>query len=175
MGCVTTVALHRSYVSKNVRRPASVSWQALFQTMKSEALSMPLLTRVSTTSASNAWAVGEVTARTAEQTLILHWNGRKWARVASPNPGGLARDNTLNAVAATSTSSAWAVGSYQNGTSQSNIILYWNGRKWAHVNSPRPGTQNGLSGVAASSAGNVWAVGYFKISGPEQALALHCC
>jgi hypothetical protein len=130
---------------------------------------------VSTTSASNAWAVGEVTAGTAEQTLILHWNGRKWARVASPNPGGLAHDNTLDAVAATSTSSAWAVGSYQNGTSQSNIILYWNGRKWAHVNSPRPGTQNGLSGVAASSAGNVWAVGYFKISGPEQALALHCC
>jgi hypothetical protein len=77
--------------------------------------------------------------------------------------------------AVTSTSSAWAVGTYENGTGQSNIVLHWNGRKRAHVNSPSPGTQNGLSGVAASSASNVWAVSYFKTSGPEQAFALHCC
>jgi hypothetical protein len=130
---------------------------------------------IGTTSASGAWAVGEVTAGTSAQTLILHWNGRKWARVASPNPGGPAHDNTLDAVAATSASSAWAVGSYETGTGQSNIVLHWNGRKWAHVNSPSLGSQNGLFGVAASSAGNVWAVGFFETSGAEQAYAVHCC
>jgi len=130
---------------------------------------------VGATSAANAWAVGEVTAGTSEQTLVLHWNGRKWARVASPNPGGPANNNILDGVAATSTSSAWAVGSYENGTGQNNIILHWNGRRWAHVNSPGPGTSNGLLGVAATSTSNAWAVGFFKTSGPFQALALHCC
>ena len=67
---------------------------------------------------------------------------------------------------------AWAVGGSDSGKT---IILHWNGRTWAHVNSPSPGTQNGLFGVAATSASNVWAVGYFQTSGPEQTLALHCC
>jgi len=130
---------------------------------------------VGATSASNAWAVGEATTGTTEQTLVLHWNGRTWARVASPNPGGQAHDNTLDAVAVTSIASAWAVGTYETGTGQSNIVLHWNGRTWAHVNSPNPGAENGLFGVAATSASNAWAVGYFKASGPDQTLALHCC
>jgi len=130
---------------------------------------------VGATSAANAWAVGEVTAGTSEQTLVLHWNGSKWARVASPNPGGRANDNVLDGVAVTSTSSAWAVGSYETAAGQSTIILHWNGRKWAQVATPNLGTDNGLSGVAATSASNAWAVGYFKTSGPEQTLALHCC
>jgi hypothetical protein len=132
---------------------------------------------VGATSASNAWAVGNVSAGTAQtqQTLVLHWNGRRWARVTSPNPGGQAQDNRLYAVAATSASNAWAVGTYQTATGQSSIVLRWNGRKWVHVNNPSPGTQNGLLGVAASSAGNAWAVGSFSSGGPFQALALHCC
>jgi hypothetical protein len=130
---------------------------------------------VGATSASNAWAVGEVTAGTSEQTLVLHWNGAAWKQVASPDPGGPANDNVLDGVAATSTNNAWAVGTYENGTRQSAIILHWNGRKWAHVATPNPGTSNGLFGVAATSASNAWAVGYFKTSGPEQTLALHCC
>src|SRR5262249_22113529 len=127
------------------------------------------------TSASNAWAVGEVTAGTTEQTLVLHWNGLTWARVASPNPGGPAEDNRLNAVAVTSTSSAWAVGSYENGTGQNNIILHSNGRTWVHVASPQLGPSNALLSVAATPASNAWAVGAFSTSGPFQALALHCC
>src|SRR6185437_13740198 len=43
---------------------------------------------VTATSAGNAWAVGTFSNGTVGRTLILHWNGRTWARVASPNPGG---------------------------------------------------------------------------------------
>ena len=130
---------------------------------------------VGATSAANAWAVGEVTAGTSEQTLVLHWNGAAWSQVASPDPGGPANSNVLDGVAATSTSSAWAVGTYENGTGQSTIVLHWNGRKWAPVATPSPGTSNGLFAVAATSASNVWAVGSFDTGGPEQTLALHCC
>jgi hypothetical protein len=130
---------------------------------------------VGATSASNAWAVGNVAAPTTQQTLVLHWNGSKWAQVASPDPGGPAKDNRLNAVAVTSTSSAWAVGSYENGTGQRNIVMHWDGHRWVHVATPGLGTSSGLSGVAATSASTVWAVGFFGTTVPFQALALHCC
>jgi len=127
------------------------------------------------TSAHDVWAVGEIVTSTGIRTLILRWNGSKWARVASPDPGGPAKDNRLNAVAVTSTSGAWAVGSYENGTGQRNIVLHWDGRRWVHVATPGLGTSNGLSGVAATSASTVWAVGFFGTTVPLQALALHCC
>src|ERR1022692_493923 len=62
------------------------------------------LTGVAATSAGNACAVGSTNSM---EPLILRWNGRAWSRVTSPTPrGGL-----LNAVAAASSRSAWAVGS----------------------------------------------------------------
>ena len=42
-------------------------------------------------------------------TLILRWNGSRWARVPSPNLGTRTQ---LSAVAATSKSNLWAVGSF---------------------------------------------------------------
>ncbi len=61
------------------------------------------------TSASNAWAVGFATNH-GTQTLILHWNGVKWARVPSPSPGPSDRDDELAAVTAISSGNVWAVG-----------------------------------------------------------------
>ena len=46
---------------------------------------------------------------TIEKTLILHWNGAKWAQVASPTPSS---SSILNAVAASSASNVWAVGRF---------------------------------------------------------------
>src|SRR5262245_46953581 len=41
---------------------------------------------VDASSAANAWAVGNTSNGGLSQTLALHWNGTKWARVASPSP-----------------------------------------------------------------------------------------
>lgn len=68
---------------------------------------------VTAISSTNAWAVGAYHTGTASQTLILHWNGKRWKVQPSPNPGG--SRNVLLAVTATSSTNAWAVG-YQ-GTS----------------------------------------------------------
>jgi hypothetical protein len=45
---------------------------------------------VSADSATDAWAVGDYGNPTtrAGETLVLHWNGTSWSKVASPNPGG---------------------------------------------------------------------------------------
>jgi hypothetical protein len=65
-----------------------------------------LLISVTATSARNAWAVGNYT-HGKHTTLILHWNGRAWSRVASPSPGAV---SALGGVAATGRSGVWAVG-----------------------------------------------------------------
>jgi hypothetical protein len=66
-----------------------------------------LLSGITATSASSAQAVGMSETTTAEQDLILRWNGTAWTQAPAPSPGTL---NTLNAVAATSATSAWAIG-----------------------------------------------------------------
>src|ERR1039457_5987995 len=79
------------------------------------------LTGVSADSATDAWAVGGYINPTtgASETLALHWNGTKWSKVASPNPGGTAGSSDysyLNGVSANSATYAWAVGAYINPT-----------------------------------------------------------
>ena len=105
------------------------------------------LRAVAVASARDAWAVGSVGTVSA-RTLIVHWNGKAWARVPSPSP---TRTSGLYGVAATSATSAWAVGT----TGSRTLILHWNGKTWARLASQR----GFLSGVAATSARNAWAVG----------------
>lgn len=120
------------------------------------------LSGVAATSGTDAWAVGSfTTSSSTAKTLILHWNGRSWTKVSSPDPGSY---NELDAVGATSRTNAWAVGHFSttNSTGQRTLILHWNGHKWHQVASPNPGgptAVNFLLGVTATSAKNAWAVG----------------
>jgi hypothetical protein len=96
------------------------------------------LSAVAAVSPSAAWAAGsyEVFRQTGTfltKTLLLRWNGTHWTQVATPNPG--ATVSTLNGVAASSASDAWAVGFYQlppsGGTTTSKtLMLRWNGAAW---------------------------------------------
>ncbi|MGN1261929.1 MAG: cation:proton antiporter, partial [Candidatus Enteromonas sp.] len=74
-----------------------------------------VLTAVAATAPADAWTVGDYGIGTlgATQTLILHWNGTTWSQVASPNPGPSGSQNNLLAMAVSSATQAWAVGSYQ--------------------------------------------------------------
>jgi hypothetical protein len=142
--------------------------------------SADVLNGVAATSSSNAWAVGSSLNGTATQTLVLHWNGSSWKRVPSPNPGpnpsGSNNDNFLDGVAAASSSNAWAVGHYFNGSATQTLVLHWNGTSWKRVPSPNPGgSANGhnLFGVHAVSASNAWAVGIYFNGTANQTLVLH--
>ena len=127
----------------------------------------------------NAWAVGAYynDEREIGQTLIEHWNGTAWKRVASPNPSGTSNYNILNGVVALSASNAWAVGESIDGTGvHKTLIEHWTGTAWKLVPSPNPSSSgNTLYGVGASSATNIWAVGTYNGTTAGQALALHCC
>lgn len=143
------------------------------------------LSGVAALSATNVWAVGETGVSTATggglRTVTIHWNGKAWKQVPSPNPTGAKSANfsdTLAAVAGTSARNVWAVGQYHldaNGTRGSrSLVLHWNGRRWKQVQTPdplTPGHASYLSGVAAPSAAGVWAVGTVNRHGAGHALA----
>lgn len=135
------------------------------------------LTSVAASSARNAWAVGGdfpgVTGQ-HDRTFILHWNGRAWTRVRSPNSGGSAVANYLQGITVLSGSNAWAVG-YSGSTrpTEKTVILHWNGHAWQLTPAPDPGGGSELGAVAARSASDLWAVGF---TGPApDTLAVHCC
>ena len=124
------------------------------------------LSAVSAVSAADAWAVGcyGFNVNTgASTTLALHWDGTRWAQVATPSPGA-AHSACLEGVAALSASDAWAVGFFTpNPTSgaQKPLVLHWDGARWAQVPSPSPGDTlvTELTSVDAISATDAWAVG----------------
>jgi len=116
---------------------------------------------VAAISVGNAWAVGQFQSGTVVRTLIVHWNGKIWRQVPSPNPAPAG--DSLNGVAATSAASAWAVGE-QNDHS---LILRWDGKAWRPVPSPDIGN---LAGVTATSATNAWAVGIGGSKGTQTAI-----
>ena len=138
-----------------------------------------LLDGVAVTSPRNAWAVGEAGPGpgipSATTPLIEHWNGKTWTIQGYQAPAG---GGHFAAVAATSPTNAWAVGSTglsSEGTGQQTLIEHWNGTVWARVPSPNvPGsTASFLDAVTAVSAGNAWAVGYATVGGRYTALTMH--
>jgi hypothetical protein len=126
---------------------------------------------VTATSPQDAWAVGYIFRLSRIRTLILHWNGRHWAHVASPSPG---KDAELFGVAATSRNNAWAVGP---ATPSRTFMLHWDGRRWNRVATPNQGGAgqgNTLEAVTATSGRNAWAVGFYFFRGAaHHTLVLH--
>ncbi len=120
-----------------------------------------VLRGVSVISSRNAWAVGYYNTASGQTqtfdqtgTLIERWNGRSWKIQASPKLAG-----GLYAVAATSSTNAWAVGHDSHG----GLIEHWNGKAWKIQRSPKLARTKYIrpffTGVAATSPTNAWAVG----------------
>ena len=131
-----------------------------------------MLSGVTAISAHDVWAVGHFTQASpggiiphtvpnpATQTLVEHWNGRVWRTVSSPSPA--TATNSLNAVAAVSSTDIWAVGQQAPAgeTPDQTLVERWNGQVWSVVQSPNAGASGGvLKGVAVINKDNVWAVG----------------
>jgi hypothetical protein len=111
-------------------------------------------------SAADAWAVGSVSpSASVVQPLILHWNGRRWARVPAANVAGCQFASLLS-VAAHSARDAWAVGEEENAKGVLRpLIEHWDGRRWQLVVDPDAGPQVALSAVTVAADGQAWAVG----------------
>jgi hypothetical protein len=125
---------------------------------------------LSCTSASNCWASGAFGQidprlnRTTGLDELLHFNGRSWAKVIVPNPGGTSSGslNELDAVTCSGATNCWATGEFGgNGVSGArNLAIRFTGKKWHKVGTPNPATTvNDLFGVRCTGSKNCFAVG----------------
>jgi hypothetical protein len=125
-----------------------------------------VLNSVFCTSRTNCWAVGGDEINDVFLNQALHFNGKKWAHVPTPDPGGTAINDSsrLRDVRCTSPSNCWAVGSYDKHGAAVSEALRWNGKKWSLVATPNPaGTANKsgneLRSIRCTSASFCWTVG----------------
>lgn len=117
---------------------------------------------VTTTSDSNAWAVGYSNAApngTGAKAVIDHWNGSAWSQDTAPSTGY--STNTLAAVSSSGTGDAWAVGySERSRGSFIPLALHWNGTAWSDSSSFTTALDGQLGvGVADISPTDAYAVG----------------
>jgi hypothetical protein len=116
---------------------------------------------VAALSKTDAWAVGSFFNCSLYKTLAAHWDGTRWTRVATPNPG-TNNYNELFSVSGTSSSDVWAVGYfYANGEAPQPLALHWNGSKWLHVPAPSKNGISAFNDVVAIAPNDAWAVGYY--------------
>jgi hypothetical protein len=112
-------------------------------------------------SSDDVWAVGgavdEVAARV--RTLVIHWDGRDWSVVPSPNQAAY---NNLNGVFALSSKNVWAVGFATDNVSSPwrTLIQHWDGEQWSIIPSPSRESSNQLYDLAGTSKNDIWAVGW---------------
>jgi hypothetical protein len=116
-------------------------------------------------SSSEVWAVGTaITGVSTASTLALHWDGRRWRHVISPNGGPYW--NAFSDIAVFSSRDAWAVGFSQdilNPLVYDTLTAHWDGENWVKVQSPNVPDMSGnqLVGVRAIATDDVWAVGEY--------------
>jgi hypothetical protein len=118
-------------------------------------------------SPTDVWVVGEETTGDTASTLILHWDGAAWTRVASPNPDPFS--NVLHAVGGRGPHNIWAVGQRTRSKTSTGVppgtrtlAMHWNGSAWTTVATPNVGDEDTLRGVAANARGGMTAVGMFQ-------------
>jgi hypothetical protein len=108
----------------------------------------------------DAWAVGWSGSAGSldDKNVAMHWNGKAWSVVGTPQPGGLSGDRLL-AIDAAGPNDVWATGVFWGDQlPDRSLILHWNGSAWSVV--PHDcDTYGGLTGISVISATDIWAVG----------------
>ncbi len=129
-------------------------------------------------SPTDAWAVGQI-ERNGGPTLTLaeQWTGSVWQAVATPSPGGNTSDavSDLHAVAATSPTDVWAVGSHTLPAKRQTdtLIEHWDGASWKQVPSFSEAGFSELDAVTAISPTDAWAVGIAEQGDSDAAVIEH--
>ncbi|MEO6457118.1 MAG: hypothetical protein ABIO92_02425 [Chloroflexia bacterium] len=115
---------------------------------------------VAALASNDVWAVGAYANAdgTGAKSLVLHWDGKEWKIIPSPNPGG--SGNLLYSISALAPDDIWAVGAtIPTNSSGQPFLLHWDGRTWTE----RPALilvgSSGAQSVVAISHDDVWVTG----------------
>jgi hypothetical protein len=136
-----------------------------------EGVASGALTAVAGSSPSDVWAVGAWNVGGPSgsfdglHTLIEHWDGDRWAIIASPDAPDVVRiTEYLVAASAAGPSDAWAVGLVTKdqgfgGRPDRQLLEHWDGTAWrVSPGAVLPG-RTSLSDVVAMTPQEAWAVG----------------
>src|SRR5215469_15563608 len=121
-----------------------------------------LLLGVTSTSDTNAWAVGYSNAAAnglGAKQVIDHWNGTAWSQVTAPAVSGSA---DLLATSTSSANDAWAVGYWRvQRYTFHPLAIHWNGTAWSTSSSVASAVPGGtiLYGVTDISPTDAYAFG----------------
>jgi hypothetical protein len=115
---------------------------------------------VKAVSTDDVWAVGSAGDGTA---LALHWNGKSWKRIVTPesHPGW---STVWNALLVKASNDVWVVGGWDAGgpTGGYNYVAmaaHWDGHKWVDRSPSISTNLTGFSGVAALAGQQLLTVG----------------
>jgi hypothetical protein len=100
------------------------------------------------------------------------WNGRTWAVIIPPSPGG--SDSSLNGVSCVSARACVAVGSTIIGGHNNAFSELWNGRAWTIKATPRPTgtTYSDLGDISCRSAVFCMATGDYQVGNSSKSRTL---
>lgn len=106
---------------------------------------------------------------------VLHWNGKHWASVPVPSPGGhvttdvhgleVLPASALLDLTCVSVDDCWAVGAYTRVANPPLVrgqVLHWNGHTWSVLAAPKPvgAVDAGLVGVSCPKGHGCAVLGY---------------
>ena len=108
-----------------------------------------LLEDVVALSPRDAWAVGNVAQPKRTVTLALHWDGSRWARVATVDPSRTLQ--MLAGVAGRSAKRMWAVGFYLDDAThqERTLVERWDGERWRAASSENMNDSSDLYDIVA--------------------------
>jgi hypothetical protein len=118
-----------------------------------------VLTSISAVGSTNVWATGYYVDGTQHKTLTLHYNGKGWRHVPSPN--GAHRTSLLRGIAAFSKTNAWAVG-FEYRARQHRYVAstqHWDGSRWTAFPVGTKDSEEMFDVAKAPNTSRVWAVG----------------
>lgn len=130
---------------------------------------------VTTTTDGQVWTVGRSMGRSIKDGVpaIQSWDVKGWHRQSLPDTG----KGELSSVTAVAPNDIWAAGAAyatDEKSSQSALLLHWDGSSWQRITAPGPkGAHNWLGGITAFAADDIWAVGGSTTGGAERPLAVH--
>ncbi len=147
---------------RTVSHAATLSWSPQHVSVLANAQSSTL-NAIGAWSEHDIWAVGWIENSSSKETLVLHYDGRSWQRVSSPNLPGQ-QDNALIGLTVINPADIWAVGYAVAVTNaEQPLVEHYNGHSWSIVPTPSTNAQQNsrLLGVTSIAANNIWAVGYY--------------
>ena len=109
------------------------------------------LTSVDAINARDVWATGVARDSDwgiADRPFTVHWNGRRWAFVATPDPGGSTQSTDLWGAVAFGSKDIWALGRVGSDPSWSTFGAHWDGSSWTQTSSSTSGEFLGGGGLS---------------------------